>query len=57
MVKMNVVLKNKSSLGSYYRLQINKFTKKFLEKLNFVMGYAILNRLIGLVNNTLKMSF
>ena len=31
-------------------------TEKFLEKYNFVMGYAILKRLIGLVNKTLNMS-
>ena len=28
-----------------------------LENFNFVMGYAIVNRLIGLVNKALKMSF
>ena len=33
------------------------FTKKVLENYKFAMGYAILNRLIGLVNKTLKMSF
>ena len=37
------------------RLKINKFYRKLKQKYFFVMGHAIINRLIGLVNRTTKM--